>query len=103
MLHIELDIDDIDYDTIVEKHLPDLTEALRRSGSGVAMLISNGMSSSMARKIIDGLPDGSKDSLTAELLNANWKKAVEPIEKFAVDNGVPLSVKRFKVTAVKKA
>ena len=55
MLHIELDISDIDYDTIVEKYLPVLTDALRQSGSSVAMLISNGMSSSMARKIIDGL------------------------------------------------
>lgn len=96
MLHLELDIENADYDAIIDNYLPLLTDALK-SGGGLGKLISGGM----AERVLRGMTDESKDSLAAELLCANSKKITQSIEKYARDRGMPLELGRLKVTAAK--
>ena len=48
MIKLEIDIDDLNYDDLMEQYLPVMAEKLRASGNPVAMLISNGMPAAMA-------------------------------------------------------
>ncbi|MEA4965322.1 MAG: hypothetical protein VB055_05815 [Oscillospiraceae bacterium] len=92
MIELKLTVDELDYDGLLERYLPLMTEKLRESGSPVGMLLSNGMPASMAKKIIAGLPKATKDKLTADLLNANEEKLREALEQFATEQGVSLRV-----------
>ena len=52
MIHVELTIEDLDYDTLIDRFLPTVAEKLHQSSNPVAMLVSNGMPASMAKAII---------------------------------------------------
>lgn len=92
MITIKLEIDDIDYDSLVDQFLPIMTEKLRQSNNPVAMLLSNGMPASMAKTIIKGLPRETKDKLTADLLNTYQEQLKEKAEEFARQQSIPVSI-----------
>ena len=92
MIKLEIDIDDLNYENLVDQYLPMMAEELRRSGNPVAMLISNGMPASMAKKIISGLSQDKKDALAADLLNAYSKKLRDAATDYAVRNGVSVTI-----------
>lgn len=92
MIQLTINLSDLDYDSLLSQYLPQLTDKLRESGNPVAMLLSNGMSASMAQNIVRGLPQHTKDQLAADLFNANAAKLMTKIEQTAKDNGVSISV-----------
>ena len=71
MITLQVQLDDLDYDMLVERFLPALTEQLRASGNPVGMLLSNGMSAELAKRIVKGLSREQKDRLAADLINGN--------------------------------
>lgn len=88
MIRITLELEQIDYDALLERYLPQAQEALRASGNPLGMLLSNGMSASMAAGILRKLPESTKDQLAAELINASAGKLTEKAEQAAVQLGV---------------
>lgn len=88
MLKLELELTDLNYDTMLEQLLPRLTDQLRSSGNPVGMLLSNGMNAGMAKKIIAGLSQEQKDKLLADMLNANSAKLIAKAESYAAQNGI---------------
>ncbi len=92
MIKIEFEIADIDYDYLIEQYLPVLTERLRRSENPVAMLISNGMPSSMAKMILKKLPAATKDQLTADLINSNKDVITQLLKDMARQQNVRLEI-----------
>lgn len=96
MIKIEIDIKDIDYDSLIEQYLPVMTERLRQSGNPVAMLLSNGMPASMAKMILKKLPPATKDQLAADLVNTNKDQVVKLLTETARGQNVRLEISDLK-------
>lgn len=88
MIKLEMELDELDYDAMLELMLPRLTEQLRSSGNPVGMLLTNGMPMGMAKKIVAGLSQDQKDKLLCDMLNANKARLISKAERFAQQNGV---------------
>ena len=99
MIKLELEVDDLDYDVLIEKYLPQLAENLRKTNNPVGMLLSNGMPASLAKKILTGLPPEKKDALAAGLLNANRGQIIRFVEETAEKQELHLSVKKLEASA----
>lgn len=96
MIHIELSVEELDYDMLIDRFLPVITEKLQQSNNPVAMLISNGMPAAMAKTIIRQLPQDKKDQLAADLINQFACKIEQGAENAAAQNGIRVSVRDLK-------
>lgn len=92
MIELKLTLDELDYDALVDRFLPVLTEHLRASGNPVGMLLSNGMSASMAKGILHGLSKEKKEQLAVDLLNGNKSKIIAALEHAAGQQGFQLHI-----------
>lgn len=92
MITLQIQLSDLDYDVLVDQFLPALTEQLRSSGNPVGMLLSNGMSAELAKRIIKGLSQEQKDRLATDLINGNQEKIRNFIEQAATQKGVSLKI-----------
>jgi len=92
MIELKLTLDELDYDALADRFLPVLTEQLRASGNPIGMLLSNGMSASMAKGILHGLSKEKKEQLAVDLLNGNKSKIIAALEHAAGQQGFPLHI-----------
>lgn len=92
MIELKVEISEVDYTALLDNLLPLLRDQLRESGNPLGMLLSNGMSAGMAKKVISTLPKGQMDALTADLINGNSKKLVAEAEKLAKQNNIDIKV-----------
>ena len=99
-MKIEIEVDDIDYDYLVDQFLPIMTDKLRESRNPVALLISNGMPSSLAKTVLKGLSQDKKDEIVVEMINSNSKVIKEKVAEFASQNKVKLKVKSVYASAL---
>ncbi len=97
MIKLELEISEVDYKTLLSL-LPQLGEQLRQSGNPVGMLLSNGMSSGMAKRVLATLSQEQKDKLAADLINGNSQKLIGKTEELARQNGVGLKIASLEAT-----
>ncbi|MCD8147887.1 MAG: hypothetical protein LUD84_11550 [Clostridiales bacterium] len=98
MIKLELEISEVEYETLLDL-LPQMGEQLRQSGNPVGMLLSNGMSSGMARRVLSTLSQEQKDKLAADLINGNSQKLIDKTEELARQNGVGLKIASLEATA----
>jgi hypothetical protein len=99
MLKIELEIRELDYENLLENLLPLMEEQLRASGNPLGMLLSNGMSAGMAKKIISGLPQSQVDQLVADVINSNSKKLIDKAEDAAREKNINIKVGAVRASA----
>ncbi len=99
MIKLELELTDLNYDAMLETLLPRMTEQLRNSGNPVGMLLSNGMGTGMAKKVLSTMSQQQKDQLIADMLNANKGKLITKAEDLAAQNGIQGRVSSLKVSA----
>lgn len=92
MIKLELTLDNIDYDDLIDRYLPLVRDHLQASSNPVALLLSNGMSSAMAKKIVHTLPQQKKDELATELINANKKKLLSKATTLAEEQNISVNV-----------
>ena len=96
MLELRILVDDIDYDSIAEYLIPAVAEKLRREEKGGILgnvLAGNpDMAASMARTVLDKMPQEKKDELLVQLLNRNRDKLLEKGRTLAAENGVRLQL-----------
>ena len=93
-MKIEIEVEDIDYDNLVDQYLPLMTDKLRESRNPVALLISNGMPSSLAKTVLRGLSQDKKDEIVAEMINTNSNVIKEKVSEFASQNKVKVKIKK---------
>ena len=74
MIHLSIELDDVDFDRLIEQYLPVIGDQLRASGNPVGMLLSNGMSVGMAKGILRTLSQDNKEQLAADLINGGQVK-----------------------------
>ena len=96
MLELRILVDNIDYDSIAEYLIPAVAEKLRREEKGGILgnvLAGNpDMAASMARTVLDKMPQEKKDELLVQLLNRNRDKLLEKGRTLAAENGVRLQL-----------
>ncbi|MCD7887058.1 MAG: hypothetical protein LUG44_05500 [Clostridiales bacterium] len=97
MIKMELEVSEVEYETLLDL-LPQVGEQLRQSGNPVGMLLSNGMSAGMARRVLGTLSQEQKDRLAADLINGSSRKLIDKTEELARQNGVGLKIASLEAT-----
>ena len=92
MIHIELDLTDIDYERVINEYLPVAQAKLEEKGSALGPMLAGGAG------LFRLAPDSMKDRLVAELLNANNEKIPEELEKAAEKRGIPGRVRNLRAS-----
>lgn len=95
MIRLSIELDDVDFDKLIEQYLPLIGDQLRASGNPVGMLLSNGMSATMAKGVLRTLSQDKKEQLAADLLNGNAAKLSANIEKMAAEKGFQARVRKL--------
>ena len=98
-MKITLDINDIDYGALVEVFLPKVSDELaKQDGIGVAILAKIAkMPPAIARKMIDMLPQETKDEIAVMLVNKNKEKIIEAVMEYAERMGLAFHIDSFDV------
>ena len=94
MLELKILIDDIDYNSVTELLVPLLAEKLEKDGNGGILgnvLAGNtNMAVSMARTLLNTMPQEKKDELVVQLVTKNRDKLLQKGGELAAKNGVRL-------------
>lgn len=94
MLELKILIDDIDYNSVTELLVPLLAEKLEKDGKGGILgnvLAGNtNMAVSMARTLLNTMPQEKKDELVVHLVTKNRDKLLQKGGELAAKNGVRL-------------
>jgi len=98
-MKITLDINDIDYGALVELYLPMVRDKLtEKDGTGIAILAKiAGMPPSIAGKMIDMLPQETKNEIAVMLVNKNKDKIIESVTEYAEKKGLSFRIDGFEV------
>ena len=96
MLELKILIDDVDYNSLTELLVPLLAEKLEKDGRGGILggvLSGNrNMAVSMARTLLNTMPQEKKDELVVQLLTRNRDKLLQKGRELAAKNGVRLQL-----------
>lgn len=96
MLELKILIDDIDYNSVTELLVPLLAEKLEKDGKGGILgnvLVGNtNMAVSMARTLLNTMPQEKKDELVVQLVTKNRDKLLQKGRELAAKNGVRLQL-----------
>lgn len=92
MIKIEIELSDLDYNSLIDQYLPLMIEKLQQTDNPVALLISNGMPASMAKMILKTLPQEKKDKLAADLINIYKDKISRTIEETADRQNIQVKI-----------
>ena len=95
MIKLELELHDVDYDTLIREYMPRIREMLEKSGNA----LSGALSGPLAETILLRSPDSARDKLCAELLNANSAALARRLETLAAQNGIRGTVKNVRAEA----
>ncbi len=87
MLHISIDINEVDYEAFLDFALPLVGDKLE--GSAGKLLAGGG---GMAKSLLRHMPDGKKDAVAADFINKYGDRLIPPAEDFARKQGVRLRV-----------
>ena len=96
MLELKILIDDIDYNSVSELLVPLLAEKLEKDGKGGILggvLAGNPeMAASMARTLLNAMPQEKKDELVVQLVTKNRDKLLQKGRELAARSGVRLQL-----------
>ena len=95
MVKLELELTDIDYDTLLNEYLPKMQEKL---GANSPLSSLGGLAGSLFSLAGDSM----KDKMAAEIINMNAARLEQKLEEMAAKNGIPGRVRNLKATAVQK-
>lgn len=98
MIHLDITLEEIDFDSLIDLYLPLIMDKLRESDSSVSRLLSGGMPTSLAKAALHKLPQETKERIAAELINRNASKLKQKAENYARENGVAVKIGRISAT-----
>jgi hypothetical protein len=90
MLHLELELNELDYNALADLLLPLMAEELKKSGNPISALAAN--SPAMAKKLISSLPREQLDALAAQAINKNGPLMARRAEELGKEQGVGVRV-----------
>lgn len=96
-MKISFEVNEIDYGALAELFLPMLREKLEDKDSmGILSKIA-GMPPSLAAKMVNILPQDTKDDLAVMLVNKNKEKIMNAILEYAESKGLSFQINEFEV------
>ena len=92
MIELKILLDEVDYRSLSEVLIPALAESMAKDGGVLGGMLSQNkeLAASMARTVLDKMPQEKKDELLVQLLNRN--KLLEKGRTLAAENGVRLQL-----------
>ena len=84
MIRLTIELEDVDFDVLIEHYLPVIGEHLRSSGNPLGALLSNGASASVAKGMLRALSTEKKEQLAADLINGNRQQLISSLEKLSL-------------------
>ena len=77
MIELKILLDEVDYRSLSEVLIPALAESMAKDGGVLGGMLSQNreLAASMARTVLDKMPQEKKDELLVQLLNRNRDKA----------------------------
>lgn len=98
MIRLTIELEDVDFDVLIEHYLPVIGEHLRASGNPLGALLSNGASASMAKGMLRALSPEKKERLAADLINGNRQRFITSLEEMAASHGFQARVRSLQAT-----
>ncbi len=94
-MNININIDNIDYDSIIDFVLPLLKENAKNSDSIGMKALSKilSMPGDIPKKMLSALSDEQKNDIVISLVNANSEKIIAAIEKSLAEKGITIDIK----------
>ena len=98
-MKITLEINEIDYGALVEMFLPLVREKLAEKESTGSVILAKiaGMPTDIAAKLVDVLPQDTKDEIAVMLVNQNKQKIIETVTEYAAKKGLSFRIDHFEV------
>ena len=93
-MEISLKINEINYDCIIEKAIPMLKEKAQTDDSVILKMVSGilNMPGDIPRKMLNALPQETKDELVAYLINSNKSKVIGWLQDALVNKGFEVKI-----------
>ena len=93
-MNINLKISDINYDSIIEQSIPLLKEKAKADNNILLKTISGilTMPGDIPKKMLNALPQETKDELVVYLINSNKGKIVELLQNTLANKGIELRI-----------
>lgn len=98
MIRLTIELEDIDFDVLIEHYLPVIGSQLRANGNPLGSLLSNGASASVAKGMLRAMSPEKKEQLAAELINGNRQRLIDSLEKLAASHGFQAQVRSLQAT-----
>lgn len=95
MIHVDMTLEEIDFDSLIDQYLPLIMEKMRDSDNSLSRLLSGGMPADLAKAALHKLPQDTKERIAAELINRNGAKLKDKAERFARENGIAAKIGRI--------
>lgn len=94
MIELKILLDEVDYRSLSEVLIPALAESMAKDGGVLGWMLSQNkeLAASMARTVLDKMPQEKKDELLVQLLNRNRDKLLEKGRTLAAEKGVRLQL-----------
>lgn len=98
-MKITLELSNIDYGALTELLLPFAREKIgHKEGTAAAVLAKiASVPPSVAAKMVDLLPQETKDELVVLLVNKNKEKIISALSSYAADKGLGFNIRELEV------
>ena len=96
MMELNLVIDDLDYDALVTRFMPQILEKANPDEMEPwvkILLLSSGVNAATISKIVAMLPKEKKDELAVNYINKNREKIIELLAGMAEAKGIKADIK----------
>ncbi len=99
-MKITLNISNINYDSIIEQSIPLLKEKAKADNSVLLKTISGilSMPGDIPKKMLNALPQQTKDELVVYLINSNKDKIAELLQNTLADKGFALQIDDIEIS-----
>lgn len=96
-MKINLEINNIDYGAHIELFLPMIHDKFAATNGITAKLLAKiaGMSPEAAAKIVDMLPQDTKDDIAVYLINSKKDVIISAVQEYAGNKGVSFNIGEF--------
>lgn len=93
-MKITLNINNINYETIIDKSVPLLKEKAQKDNNILLKTISGilSMPGDISKKMLNALPQETKDELVVYLINSNKGKIAELLQNTLTNKGIELRI-----------
>ena len=101
MIELKMLIDDMDYEALISRFLPQVIEKADPSELepwARLLILSKGLNASTISKIMSRLPQEKRDELAARYINKNRAKLAETLTKKASERGLRVHIRDVQAT-----